>query len=298
MKRIKETILPELNPTERANSAILTMSIGLGINFLLFIVKIYVGLSSNSLAVMSDAINNLGDTFSCIIAVISFALVKKGKDGKLAFGYGRMEFLSDFLMAVIVCVVAAGFVYSAVERMVLPYLMTFTWFYFGIIAFTALVKVGMVFFYRYRNKRVNSGVLRASAFDSVTDVGITVMSLIGFSLNRYAKLRIDAIFGLIISGIMIFNGIKLLISSVRTLLGEKTNEADVKKVSEILLSFEQVKEVTNVVLHNYGAQYKELVVEVIFTSEENYDIISNIAEEAKVKIKKEFGYEPKICISR
>lgn len=289
---------PMTDASQRARSAMVTMGVGLGVNIALFIVKLYVGLASNSLAVMGDALNNLGDTIACSIAVISFALVAKSRDDKLEFGYGRMEYLASFLMAMIVCAVGAGFIYSAVERLILPYLMTFTWLYFGIIAATAAVKAGLGIFYRMRNKSVDSGVLRAAALDSFTDVGITVMSLIGFSLNRYAKLRLDAVFGLVISGIMLFNGIKLLVSSIKTLLGDKIDASEREKIGALCMSYDCVSEIKSVHLHKYGAGYAELIIEAVFTSGENYDIISTAVEELTALLKKEFGYEPKICISR
>ncbi len=280
---------------ERANGAILTMSIGLAVNVVLFGIKLFVGLACNSISILSDAINNLGDTLACAISVFSFVMLKK-RSKNLSFGYGRMEYVADFLMAIIVCCVGGGFLYTAVERMILVSLLTFTWRYFIIIAITALIKIGLGIFYLYRNKKTNSGVLKASAIDSFTDAGITAMTLIGYGLNRYAKLRIDAIFGIAISAFMLVNGIKLLVSSVKILLGEKMKEDEKKRITEICKKQPCLKEVKGMNLHKYGAEYEELVIDAVFTKGENYDIIINAVDEMSTTIKEEFGYEPKICI--
>lgn len=283
---------------KRANYAIVTLAVALATDLALFFIKLYIGLSSNSLAILSDAINNLSDTFACAIAIVSFAIIKKNNDGRLAYGYGRMEYVADFMMSVIICIVGFAFVYLAVERLILPSIMIFSWLYFGIVSATALVKVGLGFFFRYRNKRVDSGVLRASELDSFADAGITVMSLIGFALNRYAKLRIDAVFGLIISGIMIFNGIKLLIHSVKTLLGEKLDKEVCEEIRELCKAYESVEQIREINVHRYGAGYTELVVNAVFTSGINYDIIVKDVEDLTAVLKEKYGFEPKICISR
>ncbi len=284
--------------SQRANYVIVTLIIAAVTDLALFMIKLYIGLSSNSLAILSDAINNLSDTFACAIAIVSFAIIKKNNDGKLAYGYGRMEYVADFLMSVIICIVGFVFVYLAVERLILPYLMVFTWLYFGIVAATAAVKIGLGFFFRFRNKRVGSGVLKASELDSFTDAGITVMSLIGFSLNRYAKLRIDAVFGLVISAIMIFNGVKLLIKSIKTLLGEKLDGDTCEEIKKICLECGSIEDVKGINVHRYGAAYTELVINAVFTSGLNYDIIKNDVENLSAVLKEKYGFEPKICISR
>lgn len=64
------------------NIHITAVSIGGLVNLGLFFAKLYVGISSNSLAVYCDAINNLGDTFACIIGIIGFIFAKKDRRKK------------------------------------------------------------------------------------------------------------------------------------------------------------------------------------------------------------------------
>jgi len=282
---------------KRSNGAILTMSVGVAVNFALFITKLFIGIACNSVSILSDAMNNCGDVLSCGIGVLSFVLIKKRSDS-LAFGYGRLEYVADFLMAIIICVVGASFTYSAVERMILPSIMTFSRKYFIIILCTALIKVGLGVFYLYRNKKTGSGVLKASAIDSFIDVGITAMTLIGYSLDRAVNLRIDAIFGIIISVIMIINGVRLLICSIKILLGEKIKDEERADIAELCKKSSAVESVKGMNLHRYGAEYSELVVELVFTKGIDYGIIKKSADDISAEIESKFGYAPKICIAR
>ncbi|MBR1748059.1 MAG: cation diffusion facilitator family transporter [Clostridia bacterium] len=290
--------LPVLDSGRRATSATVTMAIGSVINLGLFLTKLYVGLSANSLAVLGDAINNLFDSLTCIIAVISFLFVKKKSRESLPYGYGRMEYLADFLMSVVVCIAGGALAYLSIERLTLPYLMTFTWLYFGIVAGTVPVKIFLAWFYRFRNRRIKSGVLSGAMLDSIADVGVTVTTLIGFLLFRYSGLRIDGVFGMIVAVVVVVNGAKLLVSSVKVLLGGPLDEDSRAVLEEILSAFPLIGEVTSAHIHRYGSTYNELVLEVVLTENVTCDILITTIDEIRQTVKSRLGWETKICIVR
>ncbi len=283
---------------ERNNKAVLTVIAGGAVNLVLFFVKLYIGLASNSLAILTDAVNNLSDFAGFAIAALGFSAVSRKADGVFSYGYGRAEYLADFVVAAIVCLVGASFLYKAVERFVLPYLMTFTWTYFAVIAATVAVKILLGFFFKSSNKRIDSGVLKGASLDSFIDAGITAMTLIGFALNRYSKLRLDAVFGLVIGVIMIANGVKLLFSAAKKLLGTKLSSETEKDIADMCASCSERLEVRSVALHDYGAENKQLVIEAVFTNEKDFDRIINITEEISRKIKEKYGYDAKVCVGR
>ena len=298
MKKKTENIHLLYSGKERINKAVAAIVLGILVNLALFAVKLYIGLSSNSLSVLTDAVNNLSDSVSFIIAAVGFSFLRRKAQGEMVYGYGRAEYLADFVMAAVVCIVGASFLYLAVERFVLPYLLVFTWSYFAIIASTVVVKILLGVFFRFCNKRVDSGVLKGASLDSFTDAGVTTMSLIGFSLNRYANLRLDAVFGLIIGVIMLINGIKLLISAAKKILGEKISSHREREIREICLSHDEVAEIKSLSLHDYGAENKQLVLELIFTKEETFDIIDKVIGEITETLSEKFRYDTKICLSR
>lgn len=179
--------------------SIATAVFGLITNFLLFTVKLYVGISSNVLCIYCDAINNLGDTLSCIIALIGFVLVMKlnEKKGK------RTEALAGFVIGIIVAVTGAMCIYNGFERFVYPVLVSFSFKYAVLIGATAAVKLIMGIVYTAVNKKTPSPVLQAMMLDSYLDFGITLISLTGFYLIEKINFAADGVFGIII-GIIIF----------------------------------------------------------------------------------------------
>ena len=294
----KSELYAPLAGRERTRKAVFAVIAGGAVNLILFFVKLYIGLASNSLAVLTDAVNNLSDSLGFAIAALGFSAVNRKADGVFSYGYGRAEYLADFIVAVIVCAVGASFLYKAVERFVLPYLMTFTWAYFAVIAATVAVKILLGFFFKSSNKRIDSGVLKGASLDSFIDAGITAMTLIGFALNRYSKLRLDALFGLVIGVIMIANGLKLLFSAAKKLLGTKLPSETEKDIADMCASCSERIEVRSLGLHDYGAENKLLVIEAVFTNEKDFDRILNITEEISRKIKEKYGYDAKVCVGR
>lgn len=294
----KSKVYAPLTGRERTRRAVLTVLAGGAVNLILFFVKLYIGLASNSLAILTDAVNNLSDSLGFAIAALGFSAVSRRADGVFSYGYGRAEYLADFIVAVIVCAVGASFLYKAVERFVLPYLMTFTWGYFAVIAATVAVKLLLGVYFRKADSRINSGTLKGASLDSFIDAGITAMTLIGFALNRYSKLRLDALFGLVIGVIMIVNGLKLLFSAAKKLLGTKLSRETEKDIADICASCGDSIGVRSVALHDYGAENKQLVIDAVFTNEKDFDKIINITEEISRKVKEKYGYDTKVCVGR
>lgn len=282
---------------ERNNKAVLTVIAGGAVNLVLFFVKLYIGLASNSLAILTDAVNNLSDAFGFTIAALGFSAINKKGNATIAYGYGRVEYLAEFLIAAVVCAVGASFLYKAVERFVLPYLMTFTWSYFAVIAATAAVKIMLGVFFKAADKRIDSGVLRGASLDSFLDAGITAMTLIGFALNRYSKLRLDAVFGLIIGIIMTLGGVKLLITAAGKLLGKKISPDREREIRDICLKYDEVEEVVGISVHDYGMGNRHIIIEAVFTNDAQFAKIKNITAEISREISERYGYFTKVCVA-
>ena len=86
----------------REKTIIRASIIGIVTNFLLAAFKAAVGIASNSIAIVLDAVNNVSDAGSSLVTIIGTKLAGKEADKKHPFGYGRIEYLSAMIIAVIV----------------------------------------------------------------------------------------------------------------------------------------------------------------------------------------------------
>ena len=87
---------------ERQKKIIKISILGIIVNVILVIFKTIVGLITNSIAIILDAVNNLSDALSSIITIIGTFLSNKRPDKKHPYGYGRIEYFSSIIIAVIV----------------------------------------------------------------------------------------------------------------------------------------------------------------------------------------------------
>lgn len=179
---------------------------GLTVNFALFLIKLYVSISSGSLAIYCDGINNLGDTLSCIIALVGFALAIRLDEKKSS----RAQSLASFVIGLILAFTGAYFAYNGIERLMYPVPISFLYKYAILISVTALAKLIMGIVYFKINKKHASPVYKTLIMDSFLDCAVTLSTLISLTLSVKINFAIDSILSIVI-------GIAVAISAVKTL---------------------------------------------------------------------------------
>lgn len=189
---------------------------GIASNFILFLIKLYVGISSNSLAIYCDSVNNLGDTFSCLIALFGFIFMIKTNEKK----GGRIQSLCSFIIGSIVAVTGAYCVYSGLERFMYPVLVSYSFKYAMLILLTAFVKLIMAMVYIIKNRKAPSPVYKALILDSFLDFGLTITAILGFYLVEKLNYAIDGVFGIIIGIIILAAAAKSVWQQAKILVND------------------------------------------------------------------------------
>lgn len=179
---------------------------GLTVNFALFLIKLYVSISSGSLAIYCDGINNLGDTLSCIIALVGFALAIRLDEKKS----NRAQSLASFVIGLILAFTGAYFAYNGIERLMYPVPISFLYKYAILISVTALAKLIMGIVYFKINRKHASPVYKTLIMDSFLDCAVTLSTLISLTLSVKINFAIDSILSIVI-------GIAVATSAVKTL---------------------------------------------------------------------------------
>ncbi len=278
----------------RNKNAAFVMAVGTLLNILLFGVKLWIGLAANNISILTDAINNLGDVLSCVLSLVCFVLIRtQRKSERYPHGFSRLENVSSFVMSLLIVLIGGYFFVTALNRLMLASLVVFKWTYFYILLGTVVVKAGMAVFYFFQNKKIHSDVLRCAMFDSVIDASITMMTVIGLILIRYVQLRVDGVFGIIVSTLMIVEGVKLFITNLRLLIGSGIGKEDKEKILDSLQKTEGISNVRIVDYHDYGPNEKNLLVSAVFTNNDADDIIKTTTDKilSETGIKIYFIYE-------
>lgn len=270
----------------KSKNKILICSAALIINLILFFVKIYVAMASNSISIYVDSLNSLADTAVCLLAVVGFRVSCIKADERFPFGYGKIEELIDFIISIVILFTGLSLAYSSLQRLMYPVAVWFSLKYAVVIACTALVKLVMAFGYKRLNQRINSSVIKSLSVDSVLDFFVSACIVASFTLTTVFGYAIDSVMGITASVVIIVNGIKSITLICTKLIGKKDSEL-CKRASEILLSDNRVLSVTSCECHIYGEN-------VIFNAEIKADLqsakeVSELLEDLKSDIKQQLN---------
>lgn len=221
------------------------------LNLVLFFVKIYVALSSNSISIYVDSLNSLADTFICVLAVAGFKISVTEKSENYPFGCGKAEELINFVLSLVILFTGGAFVYSSLQRLLYPIPVWFTSKYAVVIAVTAVIKLLMAFGYKKFNKGIGSSVISNLSVDSILDFFVSACIVVSFTLTTVFGYAVDSLTGIAASLIIIISGVKTLVSVCGKIVGKRDKKI-VNKAYDILISDSRVTSVTRTEAHIYG----------------------------------------------
>lgn len=252
----KENTIEENNliqeVTNRDKIIVKTSIIGIITNIFLVIFKATIGLLSNSIAVILDAVNNLSDALSSVITIVGTKLANKLPNKKHPLGYGRIEYMSVMLVSAIVLYAGITSVIESIKRIVHPEPSDYSIISLIIIAVAVVVKVLLGKYVKIQGKKVNSGALLASGSDAMFDALLSASVLISAIIYFTTKISLEAYIGVIISTVIIKAGIEMMKETLNDILGKRADAKTTKKIKQLLIEEPEVKGAYDLIIHNYG----------------------------------------------
>ncbi len=161
------------NEHARARVGMLAGGLGIALNLTLFGMKLAIGILSGSVAILSDAFNNISDTGSSLVALIGMRMAARRPDREHPFGHGRAEYVSALIVAMMILLVAFELIRESVAKFFAPEPVAVSAQMLAALGASILVKLGMFGYNRALGRRIDSSVLAAAASDSLNDVIVT-----------------------------------------------------------------------------------------------------------------------------
>ncbi len=236
----------------RSTYGVLGGVVGIIINLILFAIKLTVGVVASSIAIMADAFNNLSDAASSIVTIIGFKMADKPADAEHPFGHGRMEYISALIVAFMVMLVGIQFIKSSFERILNPVSITFEFIPFILLLVSILFKLWLSRFNKFIGNTINSSALKAASVDALGDVFTSSCVTISFLASKFTSFPIDGYFGLIVAVFIVYSGYTLIKETINPILGEAPDPELVNSIKEMVLSYEHITGVHDLIVHNYG----------------------------------------------
>ena len=240
---------PEMN---RDQVIIRTSVIGILTNLFLVAFKAAVGILSNSIAVILDAVNNLSDALSSVITIVGTKLSGRLPDRKHPLGYGRIEYLSAMIVSGIVLYAGLTSAVESVKKIIHPEKPDYSAVSLVIIAVAVAVKVILGRYVKAQGKKVNSGSLVASGSDAMNDAILSASVLASAIIYKLTGLSLEPFVGLVISVFIIKAGVEMMRETLDQILGTRADREVTDRIKALLTAEPEVRGAYDLILHNYG----------------------------------------------
>ena len=252
MSSIQEINTADANTLSREKTIVRTSIIGIIANVFLAAFKAVIGLMSNSIAIVLDAVNNISDAGSSLITIVGTKLAGKEPDKKHPFGYGRIEYLSAMIISIIVLYAGITSLVESIKQIIHPETPDYSTVSLIIVAVAVIVKILLGRYVKNVGEKVNSDSLINSGKDATLDSVISASTLAAAAIFMIFHVSLEAWLGAVISLVIIKSGIEMLRDTISQILGEKNDPELAGNIKKTVLSFPDVQGAYDLVLNNYG----------------------------------------------
>lgn len=276
------------NPAVRRAYGILSGTLGIVLNILLFAGKLTAGLISGSVAIVADALNNLSDAGSSVITLIGFRMAGQKPDKGHPFGHGRIEYISGLIVSMLIILMGFELGKSSVGKIISPGETEFSVVAAVILAVSVLVKLYMCCYNGKVGKKISSPAMKATATDSLGDCISTMVVLICMFITKFTSFDLDGICGAAVALFIFISGLRAAKETINPLLGVPPTDEFVDEIGETVMSHKGVLSFHDLIVHDYGPGRRMISLHAEVPADEDllktHDMIDNIEKELSAKL--------------
>ncbi len=262
-------------------------------NVLLFGLKMWAGIASGSVALISDAWHSLSDSASSVAVIIGAKISAKPADEEHPFGHGRAEIIATLIIGVMLALISFNFLMESISRISHGEEANFGVFAIVITSITIFIKeaAAQYAFWGYRQTGFLS--LKADGWHHRSDAVSSVVILIGIFVSDYFP-QIDGFLGLIVAALIGHASYKIITGAADSLLGKAPNKEVLEKlvlVAETAAGFPLY--LHHIHIHAYGG-HTEITFHINLPADMKIVESSLIVKKIEQAIKLDLNYEATI----
>ena len=273
----------------RQEKIIKTSIIGIVVNLILVAFKAFVGIVTNSIAITLDAVNNLTDALSSIITIIGAKLAHRPPDKNHPYGYGRIEYFSSVIIAVIVLWAGITAFMESWPKIFTPDVTNYSTVSLVIIAVAIVVKLALGRYVKSVGEDINSQALVASGSDALFDSILSLSTLVAALISIFFHISLEGILGVIISIVIIKASIDMIRETLDSMIGARVDSELSRKIKDSICELPEVYGAYDLSLHNYGPEEMQGSVHVEVDDSLTALEIHNLTRQISIKIYNEFS---------
>ncbi|MBE6038373.1 MAG: cation transporter [Anaerofustis stercorihominis] len=228
---------------------------GIILNIMLFAVKLFVGIVSGSVAVIADAFNNISDAGASVVTLIGFRLASKPIDSDHPLGHGRFEYISGFVVDMLIILVGFELLTSSFDKILHPAQVEVSVFTFVMLIAAILVKFWLFLFYAKIAEIISSSAIKASSTDSISDCIATTLVVLSAACAHFGlseNIPADGIVGIIVALFILYTGINAAKETIDLLLGSAPDKEFILQIYDFARKYPEIMGVHDIMVHDYG----------------------------------------------
>ena len=236
--------------------------VGIILNLFMAVSKILIGILISSISVLADGVNNTFDTASSLVTIIGFRLSSKPADKEHPYGHGRIEYITAVIISIFVILIGLQFIKASYDRIINPSIVKFNIISFILLLSSILMKFWLSKFYKKVGKLIDSKTLLATSYDCMGDVITTIVVLFPMISSFFTTFQIDGYIGVLVSLMIIYNGIKLLKETVDPLIGNPPDPEVVEKIKAEVKKISCISNIHGIRYESYGGENALMTMDV------------------------------------
>lgn len=229
--------------------------IGLFSNFFLFILKLIVGVLSNSTALIADAFHSASDFLGTLVVIQGIKISNIPPDDNHPYGHDKAEPIFTKIISILLIGTGALIGYNAFKLIFISGDISIPSTIAIYVAIISIIVKEALYQYTYRvGKKINSNILIADAWHHRSDSLSSIAALIGIVFSILGFSFMDPLAGIVVGIMIIKTGIEIYIEAVNDLMDTAPPKDVINKFKKNILTVDGVEEISSIKVRKYGSK--------------------------------------------
>lgn len=255
--------------------------VGIVLNAFLFVIKIAIGIITNSLIVISEALNSLTDIIASIGIYIAVKISRKKADADHPFGHHRAEPIAGLIVAIFAGILGFEVIRTSITEIFVPETLTMGYLAVMVLTITLIVKVSMFYYFRYYGKKFNSPAILATSVDARNDMIVATIALTGIIGQMLSIMYIDNVVAIIFGIYIIHQGYQFARDNIDYLMGKAPDKEKTAQMRKLATMVKGVRKVNQIRAHYVGNMLHveiEIMIDKNLSTKESHDIGTDVQD--------------------
>ena len=265
------------------------------VNSALFVLKLWAGIVTGSIALTADAWHTLSDSISSVVVIIAAKLSSKKPDKEHPFGHGRWEQIAALFIAFLLAIIAYDFLKDSITQFYQKEAVRFGTLAIVVTIISIVVKEGLAQYAFYIGRKTDNISVKADGWHHRTDALSSLVVLLGIFFAKQFW-WIDSVLGIIISLLLFYSTYEIAKESIIKLLGEIPNQDLIDNIRKIVRTiYPGDLQMHHFHIHNY-VTHQELTFHIKLDNAMSIESGHKIATQIENRINEQFGIEATVHV--